>query len=119
MYTLGINAAFHDSSACTVRDGKLLAAAEEERFTHVKHGKRPIPFSTYELPYHAIDYCLETAGINLKEVEHIAYSFNPYTLLGAFKDDEYVPVPLKPQEASVDKTWLSIWDPLFLSMIVN
>ncbi len=45
MYTLGINAVFHDSSAVLVKDGQLLAAAEEERFTHIKHGKRPIPFS--------------------------------------------------------------------------
>src|SRR4051812_37637785 len=56
MYTIGINAAFHDSAACIIKDGQLLAAAEEERFTHVKHGKRPIPFSTYELPFHAISY---------------------------------------------------------------
>src|SRR5437764_639042 len=53
MYTLGINAVYHDPAACLVKDGQLLAAAEEERFTHIKHGKRPIPFSTYELPFHA------------------------------------------------------------------
>ena len=63
MYTLGINAAYHDSAACLVRDGVVLAAAEEERFTHIKHGKRPVPFSTWELPFHAIDYCLREAGI--------------------------------------------------------
>lgn len=62
MYTLGINAAYHDSAACLVRGGIPLAAAEEERFTRIKHGKRPIPFSTYELPYAAIDYCLQEAG---------------------------------------------------------
>ena len=56
MYTLGVNAVYHDSAACLMRDGRVLAAAEEERFTHVKHGKHPIPFSTYALPYHAIDY---------------------------------------------------------------
>ena len=67
-YTLGINAAFHDSAACLVRDGVVLAAAEEERFTHVKHAKRPVPFSTWELPYHAIDYCLAEADITLAEV---------------------------------------------------
>ena len=77
MYILGINAAFHDSAACILKDGRLLAAAEDERFTQVKHGKRPTPFTTYELPYHAIDYCLKVAGITLKEVEHIAYSFDP------------------------------------------
>ena len=41
MYTLGINAAYHDPAACLVRDGAVVAAAEEERFTHVKHGNRP------------------------------------------------------------------------------
>jgi carbamoyltransferase len=77
MYTIGINAAFHDSSACIIQDGQLLAAAEEERFTHIKHGKRPVPFSAWELPFHAINYCLETAGIHLKQVDHVIYAFDP------------------------------------------
>ena len=77
MIILGINAAFHDSAACIIKDGILIAAAEEERFTHIKHAKRPIPFSAYELPFHVIDYCLQEAGINLNEVDHIAYSFDP------------------------------------------
>jgi len=77
MYTLGINAAFHDSAAALIEDGKLIAAAEEERFTHIKHGKRPIPFSAYEIPYHAIDYCLKKADIYLKDIDHISYSFDP------------------------------------------
>jgi carbamoyltransferase len=81
MYTLGMNAAFHDSSACLVRDGQVVAAAEEERFTHVKHGKRPIPFSTYELPYSAVDYCLREGEITLCDVDHVAYSFDPSLLL--------------------------------------
>ena len=80
MYVLGINAAFHDSSAALVKDGRIIAAAEEERFTHIKHGKRPVPFSTYELPFHAINYCLETAGIHLNDVDRIAYSFDPHGL---------------------------------------
>lgn len=77
MIILGINAAFHDSAACILKDGQLIAAAEEERFTHIKHGKRPVPFSAYELPFHAIDYCLKIAGIHLKEVDEFAYSFDP------------------------------------------
>src|SRR5690606_26679557 len=68
MYTLGINAAFHDCSAALVRDGIVLAAAEEERFTRIKHGKRPVPFSTWQLPYHAVDYCLAEAGCTLNDV---------------------------------------------------
>src|SRR4051812_24530813 len=68
MYTLGINAAFHDPAACLVQDGVVLAAVEEERLNHVKHGKRPVPFSTWELPFNAIDYCLREAGIRLVDV---------------------------------------------------
>src|SRR5215216_1542165 len=85
MYTLGINAAFHDPSACLVRDGQVVAAAEDERFTHVKHGKRPVPFTTYFLPHYAIDYCLKEAGIKLNQVDHVAYSFNLTFCLVNFK----------------------------------
>src|SRR3954468_11136540 len=119
MYTLGINAVFHDSSACIVRDGRLLAAAEEERFTHVKHGKRPIPFSTYELPFHSIDYCLKEAGIDIKDIDHVAYSFNPYTLLNGHSADTSISLPLIPSLASKKSDGASPWDPLFLSMIVH
>src|SRR5215208_1237256 len=100
MYTLGINSVFHDSSACIVQNGQLLAAAEEERFTHIKHGKRPIPFSTYELPFHAIDYCLKIAGIHINDVDHVAYSFDPYGLLNGQANNNYIPLPLKPNAAA-------------------
>ncbi len=56
MITLGINAAFHDSAAALVVDGIVVAAAEEERFTRIKHGKRPLPFTAWELPFNAIDF---------------------------------------------------------------
>ena len=46
---LGLNAVFHDPAAALVVDGRI-AAAEEERFTRRKHGKEPLPFSTWELP---------------------------------------------------------------------
>lgn len=119
MYTLGINAAFHDPAACLVKDGRVLAAAEEERFTHVKHGKRPIPFSTYELPFHAIDYCLREAGIALTEVDHIAYSFDPTLLLGRWNHQAEITLPLEPSAHPTPAEWQSAWDPLFLSSIVN
>lgn len=119
MYILGINAAFHDSAACILKDGQLLAAAEDERFTHIKHGKRPVPFTTFELPFHAIDYCLGVAGIHINDVDHFAYSFDPYLLL----DDNhlasgYIKLPLKPGEMSLNG-WSNPWDPLFLTYIVN
>jgi carbamoyltransferase len=83
MITLGINAVYHDDAACLVRDGEVIAAAEEERFTHVKHGKRPVPFTTWQLPYHAIDYCLREAGVTMGEVDHVAYSFDPGLFAGS------------------------------------
>ncbi len=119
MYTLGINAVYHDSAAALARDGRLIAAAEEERFTHIKHGKRPIPFSTYELPYHAIDYCLKEAGIALKDMDHIAYSYDPSLLLGAHRDDATITLPLEPSAHPTPAEWEAAWDPLFLSAIVN
>ena len=119
MYILGINAAFHDSAACILKDGDLLAAAEEERFTHIKHGKRPVPFSAYELPFHAVDYCLETAGIHLNEVDKIAYSFNP-ALFMETTGDEQISLPLQPSAHEKPlPEGTSVWDPLFLSYIVN
>jgi carbamoyltransferase len=119
MHTLGINAAFHDPAACLVRDGRVVAAAEEERFTHRKHGKRPVPFSTWELPFHAIDYCLRETGITLKEVDHVAYSFDPYILLGRRRGDATVPIPLRPGRQETPEGFDSAWDPLFLASIAN
>lgn len=118
MYTLGINAVFHDSSACLVRDGVVIAAAEEERFTHVKHGKRPIPFSTYELPFHAIDFCLAKAGIALKEVDQFAYSFDPALFMGE-RNPDGIHLPLEPNRTADPNGWESPWDPLFLAAIIN
>jgi carbamoyltransferase len=119
MYTLGINAVYHDSAACLVQDGRVLAAAEEERFTHIKHGKRPIPFSTYELPYHAIDYCLGEAGLTVRDVDQIAYSYNPYLLLGSHRGEATITLPLEPSAQPTPAEWEAAWDPLFLSSIVN
>ncbi|GCE02746.1 carbamoyltransferase family protein [Dictyobacter aurantiacus] len=119
MYTLGINSVYHDPAACLVKDGQVLAAAEEERFTHIKHGKRPIPFSTYELPFHAINYCLQEANIRLTDVEHIAYSYDPFLLLGPGGRETELVLPLEPSAHPVAPPWESPWDPLFLSSIVN
>jgi carbamoyltransferase len=119
MYTLGINAAFHDPAACLVKDGLVQAAAEEERFTRIKHGKRPVPFSTYLLPHHAVHYCLQTEGIHLNEVDHIAYSFDPFLMLNGQREGATVCLPLEPSAHPVPEEWESAWDPLFVSSIVN
>jgi carbamoyltransferase len=119
MYTLGINAAYHDSSACLVRDGVVVAASEDERFTHRKHAKRPVPFSTWELPFHAIDDCLRQAGIVLTDVDDVAYSYDPYLLLGRHRPDATIVMPLEPSAHPTPEEWEAAWDPLFLSSIVN
>ncbi|MEK6351902.1 MAG: carbamoyltransferase C-terminal domain-containing protein [Burkholderia cenocepacia] len=118
-YTLGINAAFHDSAACIVRDGVVLAAAEDERFTHVKHAKRPVPFSTWELPFHAIDYCLAEAGITLADVDHVAYSYDPWFELDREGTAPALTLPLSPSAHAPREDGASPWHPLFLSSIVN
>src|SRR3954471_9387342 len=77
MRVLGVNAVFHDPAAAIVVDGTTLAAAEEERFSRRKHGKSPVPFSTWELPEKAIAFCLERAGLQPEDLDAVAYSYDP------------------------------------------
>ena len=58
-YVLGISCYYHDSAACLVKDGNIVAAAQEERFSRIKHDPR--------FPDHAIKYCHEEAGITYKD----------------------------------------------------
>lgn len=69
MYILGINAFHGDAAAAIIRNGKLIAAVEEERFNRVKH--------CAGFPAAAVRYCLAAAGIQITEVEHIGVSRNP------------------------------------------
>jgi carbamoyltransferase len=77
MRVLGINAVFHDPAAALVVDGVTVAAAEEERFSRRKHGKDPLPFSTWELPVQAAAWCLASAGIDASDLDAVAYSYDP------------------------------------------
>jgi carbamoyltransferase len=77
MRVLGINAIFHDPAAALVVDGQIVAAAEEERFSRRKHGKRPVPFAAWELPDHAARWCLEQAGLDAGDLDAVAYSYDP------------------------------------------
>ena len=69
MTILGLNAYHGDSAACLIVDGKLVAAAEEERFRRIKHWAG--------LPTNAIDYCLREGGISLRDIDHIAINRKP------------------------------------------
>ncbi len=120
MLTLGINAAFHDCSACIVRDGIVLAATEEERFTRIKHGKRPVPFSVWQLPFHAIDYCLQEAGATLADIDHVAYAYDPWMQIA--RDRTSIALPLQPSlqaSSAAPGDARSPWEPLALCYAVN
>lgn len=69
MLIMGINYYFHDTSACLVKDGELLVALEEERFSRDKH--------TWRFPELAIRKCFEITGLDIRDVDHVAVSINP------------------------------------------
>jgi carbamoyltransferase len=69
MYILGISAYYHDSAACLIREGDIVAAAQEERFSRKKHDHR--------FPASAVEYCLEEAGITAEEVNLVAFYDKP------------------------------------------
>jgi carbamoyltransferase len=119
MISLGLNAAFLDSSAAIVVDGVPVAAAEEERFSRIRHAKRPLPFTAWELPFHAIDFCLARAGVTLDEVDHVAYSFDPRCFL-CHRGDEVsgLMLPMEPCAHSPG-VWEDPWDPLFAAYVIN
>jgi len=77
MRVLGINSVFHDPAAALVVDGVAVAAAEEERFSRRKHGKRPVPFSAWEQPALAARWCLDQAGLTPADVDVIGFSYDP------------------------------------------
>jgi carbamoyltransferase len=69
VHILGISAYYHDSAACLLRDGRIVAAAQEERFTRKKHDAA--------FPRQAVAYCLREAGIGIAQVEHVAFYEKP------------------------------------------
>ncbi len=77
MRILGVNAIYHDPAAALVVDGVTVAAAEEERFSRRKHGKRPVPFAAWETPDQAARWCLAEGGVRAEDLDAITYSFDP------------------------------------------
>src|SRR5688500_10498639 len=69
MNILGISAFYHDSAACLVRDGEIIAAAQEERFTRKKHDAG--------FPEQAVRYCLREGGIGVKDLRYVAFYDKP------------------------------------------
>lgn len=99
MNILGINSVFHESAAALVLDGEVVAACEEERFTRVKHAKEPRVDNPHVLPENAIRFCLDHAGLSAREIDRVAYSFDPQLRRATFRAE----------------WWLdSRWEPTFL-----
>ncbi|MCK5033738.1 MAG: hypothetical protein KAS18_08890, partial [Calditrichia bacterium] len=70
MHILGISAYYHDSAAALIRDGEIIAAAQEERFTRKKHD--------HNIPTNAIRYCLEEGKINPKKIDNVVFYDKPF-----------------------------------------
>ena len=69
MYILGISAFYHDSAACLLIEGQIIAAAQEERFSRKKHDS--------DFPQHAINYCLKEAKIDAAQIENFIFYEKP------------------------------------------
>ncbi len=69
MYILGISSFYHDSAACLIKDGEILSAVEEERFSRIKHDNK--------FPLKAVEFCLKNAGISIKDISYVAYYEKP------------------------------------------
>ena len=89
MNILGISAFYHDSAACLVQDGKIISAAQEERFTRRKHDS--------SFPINAIDFCLQDSGLNGKSLDYIAYYDKPFITFERILETylAYAPVGIK------------------------
>jgi len=74
---IGVNSAYHESAAAAVRDGVVLAAVEEERWSRRKHGKRALVSNPDELPWRSIRWALGAAGARPRDVRAVAYGFAP------------------------------------------
>ena len=79
MYILGISALYHDAAAAIIKDGQILAAAQEERFTRKKHDP--------SFPEHAVKYCMREAGITVKDLECVVYYENPGMVMNRFMEN--------------------------------
>ncbi len=73
VYILGISAYYHDSAACLLKDGQIIAAAQEERFTRIKHDA--------SFPRNAVNYCFKEAGITIKDVSFVGFYEKPFLKL--------------------------------------
>src|SRR5437762_12829892 len=87
--SLGISALYHDSAACLVRDGQIIAAAQEERFTRKKHDP--------SFPKHALEYCLREGRTQISDLNYVAFNDKPFLTFDSILHSyiAYAPAGLK------------------------
>jgi len=98
MFCLGLHAYMHDSSACLIHDNQIVAFAEEERFSRVKHSGA--------FPEYSINFCLEKAGIDVNEIQHVGFSWRPvrHLICRAIDLSKYLPrmfLQVNPERPSI------------------
>ena len=114
MYILGISAYYHDSAACLIQDGKIVAAAQEERFTRKKHD--------YNFPKHAIEFCLKSADIKSNQLDFVAFYDKPLLKFNRLLET-YLAFPGKGLESFITAMplWLKqkLWIPDLIKKELN
>lgn len=85
MIILGLSCYYHDSAAAIIKDGEIVAAAQEERFTRLKHDNN--------FPYKSIEYCLNTLGIAINEVDYIVFYEKPIIKFGRIMEQHVAHFP--------------------------
>jgi len=110
MYILGISAFYHDSAAALIKDGKIIAAAQEERFTRKKHDA--------SFPFHAVKYCLDFEGISLDELEAVAFYEKPLLKFERLLETYYA---FAPKGIGSFVTSMPVWlkEKLFLKKLIH
>lgn len=105
---LGINSVYHESAAALVKNGKVICAVEEERFSRLKHGKTAQVSNPDELPWEAIRYCLN--GIDPQTLDAVAFSFEPGKRLDMIEIDPYL--------VSSSKGFGTEWGEILLNQLI-
>lgn len=110
MHILGISCYFHDAAAALLRDGVLVAAAEEERFTRVKHD--------FSFPQQAIRFCLDRAGIRSQDVDYVAFFEKPFV---KFERILQTTLATAPRSATVFRHAMTAWllDKLWVKTLIR
>lgn len=110
MLILGISCFYHDSAACLIKDGKIVAAAEEERFTRIKHDNR--------FPKQAIAYCLKEVGVRINEVAYVGFYEKPFLKFERILESALVTFP---KSFSFFLKSLPVWlkEKLWMSQVIK